>query len=314
MTPLLVAERLAVARGGRQVLAAADLQLSRGETVALLGPNGAGKSTLLAVLAGLVQPDAGRLAVHGRVAAALQAPALAGRTAAANVELALRWWGVGSASERRVRATEALAATGAAHLAGRPARTLSGGEARRVHLARALAVRADVLLLDEPFAGLDAGARAELLADSTGALRSRDRATLVVVHDRAEAWALADRVIVVMDGRTVADGPLQEIFGSPPTEQVAAFVGFESRLADDQGILRLRPGDAVLDAGGATQGLVVSQVPLEEGVRLEVAVPGGRLVVLSPRPAPGVGERVRLTVRGGVRYALAPEGQPADAN
>ena len=117
--------------------------------------------------------------------------------------LALAWWGV-PRGERQARAVEALRALGAAHLADRPALSLSGGERRRVHLARAIAVGADVLLLDEPFAGLDFEVRASLLEDALSALRSPTRATMVVVHDRAEAWALADRLLILIDGELVA--------------------------------------------------------------------------------------------------------------
>ena len=304
MTSLLLAEGLRVARDGRQVLAGVDLEVRRGETVALIGPNGAGKSTLLAVLAGLVAVGGGTLTRSGRVAAALQAPALADRSAAANVELALRWWGVRPAGERRARAAQALGSMGAAGLADRPARTLSGGEARRVHLARALAVQPDVLLLDEPFAGLDPGTRADLLADSAGVLRSPERATLVVVHDRAEAWALADRVVVLIGGRAVADGPLRDIFDRPPTEEVAAFVGYDGRIEHASSVRRLRSSDVALDPAGATEGRVSRQVPLEDGVRLEVEVAGGAVVLVAARPAPATGERVRLTLRDGVRYPI----------
>ena len=174
----------------------------------LIGPNGAGKSTLLAALAGLLGP-ATRGTVErrgGRVAAALQAPALAQRTARANVEAALRHGGVSRGATAATARSQRCTAMGARALADRAGpRALSGGEARRVHLARGL--EADALLLDEPFAGLDAPTRAELLYDAASALRDTRRATLVVVHDRAEAWALADRVLVMLDGRVAADGP-----------------------------------------------------------------------------------------------------------
>src|SRR5205085_2312666 len=181
------------------------LTLDRGEVVALLGPNGAGKSTLLGALAALLPATAGRIGRTGRVAAALQAPALAHRSAQANVEAALAWWGV-PRSERRERALASLDAMGAARHAQTQATSLSGGEQRRVHLARVLAVDPDVLLLDEPFAGLDAAARADLLYDAASAFRSPTRGTLIVIHDRSEAWALADRVMILLDGRIAATG------------------------------------------------------------------------------------------------------------
>ncbi len=101
-----------------------------------------------------------------------------------------------------------------------------------MHLARAIAVAPDVLLLDEPFAGLDAEVRATLLEDALSALRSDTRATLVVVHDRAEAWALADRLLVLIDGRLVADGPPRELLEHPPSPGVARFLGYDGAIRD----------------------------------------------------------------------------------
>ena len=227
--PLLEARGLAARRGGREVLRGVDLDLRPGEVVAVLGPNGAGKSTLLAALAGLLPAAAGTVERRARVATALQDGALADRSALANVEAALRWWGVPRAA-RRARAEHALGALGAAHLAPRRAIELSGGEARRVHLARALALEAGVLLLDEPFAGLDAPARADLLEDAGAALAHPERAVAVILHDRAEAWALADRVVVLLGGRPVAAGPVRTVLERPPSAEVAAFLGFTGRL------------------------------------------------------------------------------------
>jgi ABC-type sulfate/molybdate transport systems ATPase subunit len=193
---------------------------------------------------------------------------------------------------------------GAAHLAERPAGRLSGGEARRVHLARALAVEPDVLLLDEPFAGLDANARADLLYETAGELRSPERATLVVVHDRAEAWALADRVVVLLDGTAAASGSPREVFERPATPEVARFVGFSGRVLDSEGVLLLRAADVALDPDGPLRGTVARAAPLEEGTRLEIELEdgAGRLVAIGPVPSPAPGETVRARVTGGVRF------------
>jgi len=157
--------------------------------VALLGPNGAGKTTLVGLLAGLAEPSRGRIERAGRVATALQAPAIARRTALANVEAGLGWWGV-PRRERRERALRALAALGMDGRSAQAARTLSGGEKRRVHLARVLATEPDALLLDEPFAGLDAPARAELLHDAAAVLRDPRRTTLLVLVQTFGGWEL----------------------------------------------------------------------------------------------------------------------------
>jgi ABC-type nitrate/sulfonate/bicarbonate transport system ATPase subunit len=300
--PLLRARGVAVQRAGVAVVRDVDLDLRAGEVVVVLGPNGAGKSTLLQSLAGLLAPAAGTIDRHGRVAAVLQAPALARRTARANVEAALAWWGVPRA-ERRDRAISALNAIGARDLAERPAGALSGGEARRVHLARGLALAPDVLLLDEPFAGLDAPTRAELLYDAASVLRDERRATLVVVHDRVEAWALADRVVVMLDGVVAADGPPATVFGAPPTHEVAAFVGFAGHLEEDGRVLMLRPQDVAIDDHAPLRARVSRLVPVEEGVRVELLLDRGRLVAMAPAPGPAVGAEVGVRLLGGVRFA-----------
>ena len=300
----LSCEGLCADRGRREVVHEVSLELRAGEIVALLGPNGAGKSTLLDALAGAIPASAGRVRRRGRVAIALQSPDLASRSVRATVSVALAWWGVPRA-ERAPRAREALRGLGAEHLAGRPASTLSGGERRRVHLARALAVAPDVLLLDEPFAGLDAETRASLLEDAVSALRSPERATLVVVHDRAEAWALADRLLILLDGRIVAEGPPRALLEHPPAPDVARFLGFDGELRRDGGLLLTRPAHVTLDPEGPLGARVTRAIPLEDGARLELSLEHGRLYAVVPFPPPRVGETVRVRVDGGVRFSAS---------
>ncbi len=306
---LLTTERLSVRRGEREVVREVSLELRAGEVVALLGPNGAGKSTLLDALAGVLPAAAGTIERHGRVAVALQTPDLARRSVLANVTLGLAWWGV-PREEREDRARAALESMGADHLAGRSAWTLSGGERRRVHLARAMAVRPDILMLDEPFAGLDAEARASLLEDAVSALRSETRATLVVVHDRAEAWALADRLFVLIDGRLVASGPPREVLEDPPSAEVARFLGYDGSLAQEGGVLLTRPPHVRLDPAGPLMGRVRRAVALEDGVRLELELEGGRLYTIAPVPGPRPGDTVRVRVLGGARFPSDAAGVP----
>jgi ABC-type multidrug transport system ATPase subunit len=305
---LLRCERLAVQRDRREVVSDASFELRAGEVVGLLGPNGAGKSTLLEALVGTIPAVRGSVERHGRIAIALQTSELARRTVLANVTLALAWWGVPRA-QRADRAHEALRLLGAEHLARREASALSGGERRRVHLARVIAVDPEVLLLDEPFAGLDPGTRATLLEDAADVVRANGRATLVVMHDRAEAWALADRLLVMIDGALVASGSPRELLQRPPTPAVARFLGYDGRLRLDGVLVLTRHADVALDPSGPLSGRVTRVTGLEDGVRLQITLESGLLYAVGPVGVAGVGDPVRVSLRGGVRFA---GGEPQD--
>ena len=163
-------------------------------------------------------------------------------------------------------------------------------------------VAPDVLLLDEPFAGLDPEARALLLEDAGPALRAADRATLIVVHDRAEAWALADRLLIMIDGAIVADGPARASCSSiRPARSVARFLGFDGAVTARRRAWLTRPAHVVLDPSGPYGARVTRVVPLQDGVRLELALDAGRLFAVAPLPGPAVGDEVRVRLDGGVR-------------
>ncbi len=166
-------------------------------------------------------------------------------------------------------------------------------------------VAADVLLLDEPFAGLDAEVRGALLQDSVSALRSDTQATLVVVHDRSEAWALADRLLILIGGELVAAGPPRELLELPPTPAVARFLGYDGWLAEQSETVLTRAPDVVLDSAGPLEARVVGAVALEDGFRLELELATGRLFTVAALPAPRVGDRVRVRVDGRVRFPTA---------
>ena len=171
-----------------------------------------------------------------------------------------------------------------------------------MHLARVLAVEPDILMLDEPFAGLDAEVRATLLEDALSALRSDTRATLVVVHDRAEAWALADRLLILIDGRLVADGSPRDLLERPPSPGVARFLGYDGVITDGAETVLTRPPQVVLDPAGRYEATVTRATATEDGFRLELTLDGGRLYAVAPLPAPRVGDTVRLRLDGGVRF------------
>lgn len=307
---LLEAAGVRVRRGRDEVVRGVDLTVAEGEVVAVLGPNGAGKSTLLDTLGGILTPSAGRVDRRGRVATVMQTPGLARRSALANVELALAWWGV-PRHDRRDRAREALRQMRADHLGHRPAGALSGGERRRVHLARAVAIRPDVMLLDEPFAGLDPTTHAQLCDDTSSALRTAARAAVVVLHDRSEAWALADRVVVMFDGEVVAQGGPDDVLDRPPTAQVARFLGYDGELDDAATgtVLLTRPAHVRVDPSGELAATISRVTFVEDGARVELRTDAGSLRSHVSGVRPTVGDEVRVRLVGGVRFPRSASGR-----
>jgi sulfonate transport system ATP-binding protein len=187
--------------GERTVLSGLDLALGRGEFVALLGRSGSGKSTLLRILAGLDAEIEGSAEVHGTVSVAFQQPRLLPwRRVWRNVVLGLR-----NREGTRELAEQALAEVQLTGHADAWPRTLSGGEAQRVSLARALVREPDLLLLDEPFGALDALTRMAMHRLVEDLWAEHRPGVLLVTHDVDEALALADRVVVLDDGRLVSE-------------------------------------------------------------------------------------------------------------
>ncbi len=240
-SPVLSAEGLQRRYGGRLVLDVDRIDVRRSEVLAVLGPNGAGKSTLFRLLLLLERPDAGRIHFEGRavspgdraamrrMAGVFQRPMLFAGSVESNVALGLRARGV-PRRERARRVAEALAWVGLERLAHVPVGTLSGGEAQRVALARALVVEPDVLLLDEPTANLDVTVRRRFREDLERLVRQRAGAVVLITHDPAEAFAIADRVAVIQEGRIVQVGTPTDVVMDPATPFVAAFTGAELLL------------------------------------------------------------------------------------
>ena len=233
----LEATGLSAILGGQKVLEIPSLRVNSNEVLMIIGPNGSGKTTLLLCLALLLKPATGTIAyrgipvsgsnyilqMHRRLAVVLQEPLLLNSTVWDNVTLGLRLRGV-KRDEASARAKRWLERFGIAPLAKRQARTLSGGEAKRVSLARAFVLQPEVLFLDEPFNGLDSPTRQALLEDFESVLRETRVTTVMVTHERNEALVLADRVAVLMDGSIRQLGTPEDVFGSPVDEAVAKFV------------------------------------------------------------------------------------------
>ncbi|MEV0018921.1 heme ABC transporter ATP-binding protein [Streptomyces tendae] len=223
---LAAAEGLRVRLGGRPVLDGVDVEVRAGEVLALVGPNGAGKSTLLGALAADVPAAEGSVSIHGRPVAGWSAHELALRRAVLPqsaslsfpfaVEEVVRmgrapWAGGDREDEDEAAVTEAMARTEVTGFADRPFSALSGGERARVALARVLAQRAPLLLLDEPTAALDLRHQELVLRLCRERARAGD-AVVVVLHDLALAAAYADRVALLRSGRIAAGGPPAEVF------------------------------------------------------------------------------------------------------
>ncbi|MFI9630218.1 ABC transporter ATP-binding protein [Streptomyces sp. NPDC052042] len=235
-----------------------ELTVEPGELVALLGPSGCGKTTALRTLAGFERPDSGKVLVDGEDITGVPAhrrdagmvfqsyslfPHL---TALDNVAFGLRMSGIGKAA-RRARSAELLELVGLPQHAGRFPHQLSGGQQQRIALARALALRPRVLLLDEPLSALDAQVRQTLRAEIRRLQQKLGITTLFVTHDQEEALSLADRVAVMCAGKLEQCAPPAELYERPATAFVAEFVGVMSRIPARAGAV-----DGTVDVFGRT--------------------------------------------------------------
>lgn len=231
--------------GGTPVLHGVDLDAAPGELLSVLGASGSGKTTLLRVVAGLHTPAAGTVLLDGRDVTAVaperrrvglvpqEGALFAHLTVAANVGFGLvprgrsRWGARGAAARRaaRERVGELLELVGLAAMAHRMPHALSGGERRRVALARALAPRPGVVLFDEPFSALDGGLREQVRGEVVDALRAAGGTGVLITHDRREALSVSDRVAVLHDGRLEQTASPRELYGTPVSAHVAGLVG-----------------------------------------------------------------------------------------
>lgn len=276
---------LQVAYGDHVVLRGVDLLVGDGAVTAVLGPSGCGKTSLLRVVAGLLRPVSGRIALggqvvvddgtwvrpeHRRIGVVPQEGALFPHLdVAGNVGFGLP----GGRREKAARVEELLALVGMAGTGALRPQELSGGMQQRVAVARALSRRPDVVLLDEPFSALDAGLREEVRADVLAAIRADGAAAMLVTHDQDEALSAADRVAVMRDGVIVQEGTPAEVYAQPADLGVARFVGECVELpliAGPDGSPRTALGPAAVPAGST--GVVVHDPASDRAGSIGVAV------------------------------------------
>jgi len=228
----LVVRALHKAFGPVRALDGATLNVPAGSLTAVLGPSGCGKTTLLRCVAGFERVDAGEIVVDGRVVTTV--PPHRRRVAVVPQEAALFphlsvfdnvAYGLGRGPGRAERVETVLSLVGLAGYERRMPHQLSGGQQQRVAVARALAPRPPLVLLDEPFSALDAALRTGVRHDVRAALRADGATAVLVTHDQGEALSMADQVAVMRAGQIVQSGPPADVYAAPADEWVAKFVG-----------------------------------------------------------------------------------------
>ncbi|MFJ9683033.1 ABC transporter ATP-binding protein [Streptomyces sp. NPDC101194] len=236
---MLTLESATVRFGERAALDRVDLDVAEHEIVCVLGPSGSGKSTLLRVVAGLRPPDGGRVLLDGADQAGVPVhrrglglmfqdhQLFPHRDVGANVAFGLRMRGI-SRRNQELRVAELLDLVGLPGAERRAVAALSGGEQQRVALARALAPRPKLLMLDEPLGQLDRGLRERLVVELRTLFGRLGTTVLAVTHDQGEAFALADRVVVMREGRIAQVGTPLEVWQRPASAFVARFLGFDN--------------------------------------------------------------------------------------
>lgn len=306
---LLQLEGVSVRFGERAVVDSVDLAVAAHETVCVLGPSGSGKSTLLRVVAGLQPVSAGRVLLDGADQAAVPVhrrgvglmfqdhQLFPHRDVAGNVAFGLRMRGGGRRGSYDSQVARLLELVGLPGAQGRAVSSLSGGEQQRVALARALAPSPRLLMLDEPLGQLDRGLRERLVVELRSLFTRLGTTVLAVTHDQGEAFALADRVVVMREGRIAQAGSPLEVWQRPASEFVARFLGFQNVV----------PATVAGAAAATPWGRVPVPAGTPQGPRQLLVRPSG--VVLA---AAGLGcEVLSRTFRGAhVALLLRPESGP----
>jgi iron(III) transport system ATP-binding protein len=275
-TPGAAALRVAGLRRAYDQLVAVDgvdLEVRVGEMLTLLGPSGCGKTTLLRLVAGLEAPDAGTIDIAGRRVAGPGAsvPPQRRRIGMVFQDLALFphltvadnvAYGIRRDPDRAVRVAELLEVVNLPNAGARMPHELSGGMQQRVAVARALAPRPDIILLDEPFSSLDAALRTQLRSDLREILRAADATAVLVTHDQDEALTLGDRMAVMVRGRIEQCDVPEVVYGEPASPFVATFVGTANLIHADchDGIGQTRLGPVRITNRPAPEGRAIAVI------------------------------------------------------
>ncbi|MBB3455156.1 putative spermidine/putrescine transport system ATP-binding protein [Rhizobium sp. BK313] len=259
----LTLDRLTLAYGDTVAVRDLNLSIGKGELVALLGPSGCGKTTTMRAIAGLLAPASGKISLDGaditRVSANKRAVGLVFQsyalfphlTAYENVAFGLRLKGM-RGNDLDVRVSAGLKSVGLTNFAGRKPGELSGGQQQRVALARSMVMEPKVLLLDEPLSNLDARLRLEMRTELQRVQKETGVTMIFVTHDQVEALALADRIIVMLNGGIEQIGTPEDIYNRPISAFVADFVGFENVFALENGRLKTANGAVTLSSPAPT--------------------------------------------------------------
>ncbi len=239
---MLELRRISKSFDGNKVLSDISFQIKTGEIVALLGPSGSGKSTLLAIIAGLEKPDSGQVLWDGKDLVNIPAhrrsfglmfqdfALFPHRDVFGNVAFGLEMAGKAKVQFKK-RVDEVLDLVNLQGFVRREVSSLSGGEQQRVALARALAPEPRLLMLDEPLGSLDRALRTRLLEDLARILRKSGQTSLYVTHDQAEAYAIADRIVLLNAGHVVQIGKPEQLYRHPASAFAARFLGLENLMA-----------------------------------------------------------------------------------
>jgi thiamine transport system ATP-binding protein len=334
--PGLAVRGLTVRFGDTEAVCSVDLDVPAGSVTAVLGPSGSGKSTLLRAIAGLEPPASGTISYDGRDLARVpthkrgfalmfqDGQLFSHQSVGRNVGYPLRLRRTPGQAER---VTQLLDLVGLSGYQDRMPATLSGGERQRVALARSLAVEPRMLLFDEPLSALDRDLRERLAGELHDILRRAGTTALLVTHDQEEAFAVADRIAVMRDGRLVQAGTVADVWRRPADAWTARFLGYATVL-EGTGALALRalvdPGaswtqvalrrSAIrVDPAGPLVATVLAARVTPEQLRLELDVEGvGTLAaVAEPGQVVAVGESVRARVVPD-RLAGLPDGGSGD--